>query len=172
MEFSVETNCYESRTFEGSLIPLDLNVFTVQSSSYLSAVSRINQYSFLPFTIKAYMGITCSLSMLYWPSWSFPVSGIVGFYTYELTHSLTHFKEQSPSWETNSHSTASKEAAFYGTQRFTTVFTRAYPWSLFWARHTQSTLPRTITTLHMMSCVRWTQYKFWSNLLWDLRFSW
>jgi hypothetical protein len=48
--------------------------------------------------------------------------------------------DQSPSWEANSHSTSQEIfPAFYGTQRFITVFTTCLQWSLSWARWIQST---------------------------------
>jgi len=47
--------------------------------------------------------------------------------------------EQSPSWEANSRLASQELPAFHGTWRFITVFTRAYHWSLFWARIMQST---------------------------------
>jgi hypothetical protein len=48
--------------------------------------------------------------------------------------------EQSSSWENVRHA-----ARFYGTQRFITVFTRAFHWSSFWARSILSLSPHSLT---------------------------
>jgi hypothetical protein len=61
----------------------------------------------------------------------------------EMVHFCDHSQlansmEQSSSWEANVHS-VKKFPAFYGTLKFITMFTRAYYWSLSWARWIQST---------------------------------
>jgi hypothetical protein len=45
--------------------------------------------------------------------------------------------ELSPSWEAANCAASKNFPAFYGTQRFITVFTRALHWSLSWARSIQ-----------------------------------
>jgi len=42
--------------------------------------------------------------------------------------------EQSPSLEANNHSATQEVPTFYATWRFITIFIRAQPWSLSWAR--------------------------------------
>jgi len=56
----------------------------------------------------------------------------------ELTYYQANSMEDSPSWEANNHS-VKKFSAFYRTWRFSTMFTKAYHWSLSQAKLIQST---------------------------------
>jgi hypothetical protein len=63
-------------------------------------------------------------------------------YTVENYSLLTYSMEQSPSWEANQSLQLTKKfPAFYGTQRFFTVLTRARHPSLSWANSIQSPRP-------------------------------
>jgi hypothetical protein len=70
----------------------------------------------------------------------FSVRWKYGLEWWELIHSLTHsLMELSPSWEATNCAATQELPAFYGTQMFITVFTRALHWSLSWAISIQST---------------------------------
>jgi hypothetical protein len=61
--------------------------------------------------------------------------------TYLLIYLLTYSMEQSPSWEAKMSWATQEIPRIYETRRFITVFTRARPLSLSWARLIQSMSP-------------------------------
>jgi hypothetical protein len=58
-----------------------------------------------------------------------------------LTHSLTHSTQHSPSWKANRFAASQEIPRFYGTRRFITAFTSTRHLSLSWASLIQSILP-------------------------------
>jgi hypothetical protein len=59
--------------------------------------------------------------------------------------------EQSASWEASSSSASQENPAFYGTQRFITLFTSARHLSLSWARSIQFCLPHPTSRNYVLS---------------------
>jgi hypothetical protein len=70
----------------------------------------------------------------------FPLSTALSENMWSFASMLTNVMELSPSWEAASHELLKNFPAFYGTRRFINVFTRAFHWSLSWARPIQSVL--------------------------------
>jgi hypothetical protein len=67
-----------------------------------------------------------------------------------MTKNTYLLTELSPSWEAANCAATQELPAFYGTRRFITMFTRAFHWSLSWARSTQLTPSHPISLRYIL----------------------